>query len=603
MNIKLHNRIVMSVLFGALLVLGLPLSVSGQVPSVLSDFNGDGISDLAIGVPLEDFAAGATDDGGVNVIYGSAAGLSAAGNQFWSQGSAGIAGGAETGDRFGSALAAGDFNGDGFADLAIGVPFEDFAAGATDDGGVNVIYGSAAGLAAAGNQFWSQDSAGIAGGAETGDRFGSVLATGDFNGDGFADLAIGVPLEDFAAGATNDGGVNVIYGSAAGLAAAGNGSVQDGGHRRRCRNGRSVRVGTAAANFGNTSHADLAIGVPLENFAAGATNDGGVNVIYGSAAGLVAAGNQFWSQDSAGIAGGAETGDQFGLALAAANFGNTSHADLAIGVPLENFAAGATNDGGVNVIYGSAAGLVAAGNQFWSQDSAGIAGGAETGDQFGSALAAANFGNTSHADLAIGVPFEDFAAGATNDGGVNVIYGSAAGLVAAGNQFWSQNSAGIAGGAETGDQFGSALAAANFGNTSHADLAIGVPFEDFAAGATNDGGVNVIYGSAAGLAAAGNQFWSQNSAGIAGGAETGDQFGSALAAANFGNTSHADLAIGVSLEDFAAGATNDGGVNVIYGSAAGLSAAGNQFWSQNSAGIAGGAENGDRFGLVISPKR
>ena len=106
---------------------------------------------------------------------------------------------------------------------------------------------------------------------------------------------------------------------------------------------------------------------------------------------------------------------------------------------------------------------------------------------------------------------------------------------------------------------------------------------------------------AAGLTAAGNQFWSQDSTGIAGAAETGDRFGSALAAANFGNSFHADLAIGVPLEDFAA--TDDGGVNVIYGSVAGLTAAANQFWSQNSAGIAGGAENGDHFGSAVSPRR
>ena len=71
-----------------------------------------------------------------------------------------------------------DFNGDGRADLAVGVPLEDFATGKTNDGGVNVIYGSAGGLTATGNQFWSQDSTGIFGGAESGDVFGLSLATG-----------------------------------------------------------------------------------------------------------------------------------------------------------------------------------------------------------------------------------------------------------------------------------------------------------------------------------------------------------------------------------------------------------------------------------------
>jgi FG-GAP repeat len=68
----------------------------------------------------------------------------------------------------------GDFNGDDFQDLAVGVPLENFAA--TDDGGVNVIYGSSTGLTEAGDQFWSQNSPGIQGGAESDDTFGGTLA-------------------------------------------------------------------------------------------------------------------------------------------------------------------------------------------------------------------------------------------------------------------------------------------------------------------------------------------------------------------------------------------------------------------------------------------
>ncbi|HYL59241.1 MAG TPA: hypothetical protein VEU51_10245, partial [Candidatus Acidoferrales bacterium] len=112
------------------------------------DFNGDGIGDLAIGIPDEDLS-GQTDAGAVVVIYGSAAsGLIPAGaagvpaSQFWTQDSPGILDIAEAGDHFGAALAAGDFNHDGFSDLAIGVPGEDTSAG-TDAGAVNIIYGSA----------------------------------------------------------------------------------------------------------------------------------------------------------------------------------------------------------------------------------------------------------------------------------------------------------------------------------------------------------------------------------------------------------------------------------------------------------------------------
>jgi hypothetical protein len=62
----------------------------------------------------------------------------------------------------------GDFNGDGFADLAVGAPGEATGAGA-DVGGVSIIYGSASGLTSAGNQVWSQDSTGILERAEAGD--------------------------------------------------------------------------------------------------------------------------------------------------------------------------------------------------------------------------------------------------------------------------------------------------------------------------------------------------------------------------------------------------------------------------------------------------
>ncbi|HET9517838.1 MAG TPA: hypothetical protein VFO77_08945, partial [Actinoplanes sp.] len=89
----------------------------------IGDFGKSAHSDLAIGVPGESTAG--DHDGLVQVIYGSAAGLSATGSQSWNQDSPGIAGRAEDGDAFGAVLAAADFGRSGHADLVVGVPSDD----------------------------------------------------------------------------------------------------------------------------------------------------------------------------------------------------------------------------------------------------------------------------------------------------------------------------------------------------------------------------------------------------------------------------------------------------------------------------------------------
>jgi len=115
----------------------------------------------------------------------------------------------------------GDFNGDGFKDLAIGVPSEDIK-GIVDAGAVNIIYGSVQGIhrdAGLPDQFVHQDSIGIDDEPEENDHFGEDLAAGDFNGDGFDDLVIGVKHEKVN-GKKKAGAVHVIYGSALGLHAS-----------------------------------------------------------------------------------------------------------------------------------------------------------------------------------------------------------------------------------------------------------------------------------------------------------------------------------------------------------------------------------------------
>ena len=413
--------------------------------TVYGDFNNDGFDDLVAGVPGEDISS-VTDAGAVNVLYGSSSGLrsnSSPNDQIWHQ-NAGLTGSsAEAGDQFGGALAVGDFDDDGYDDLAVGVPGEDIGS-VTDAGAINIIYGSSTGLTTSNNQFWHQgrsDAFGTVNGVyEAGDHFGAELTVGDFNSDGIDDLAIAAPGEAIGSRA-NAGAVNVLYGK---------------------------------NNVGLTTQND-----------------------------------QIWHQNK-GLAGVAETGDLFGSAIAAGDFDGDGTDDLAVGVSGEDVGS-ITDAGAINIIYGSGSGLTTAGNHTFHQKK-GLAGAAEPFDRFGSSLAAGDFnravilvngqpvGIEGYDDLAVGVPGEDI--GSIPDAGaVNVIYGSSSGLATANNQLWHQNksdsSGSINGSSDAFDHYGAAVAAGDFDGDVRDDLAVGVPGEDVG-NMTDAGVVNVLYGSFSG---------------------------------------------------------------------------------------------------------
>jgi hypothetical protein len=574
--------------FLALLVLAgllLPASEALAAP-VRADFNGDGFEDLAVGADSEDIGS-ISDAGAVSVIYGSGSGLSADGNRFFHQGN--LSGSpAEEGDFFGAALAAGDFNGDGFADLAVGVPDEDVGAVA-DAGAVTVIYGSASGLVGTGSQHWHQDRSGIADSAQTGDHFGAAVAVGDVNGDGRSDLVVGAPDEDIGA-AGEAGVVHVLLGGPAGLTGTGSQYWHQNvsGIADDAQAGDRFGAALAAADHTGDGRADVAIGAPSEDL--GSIADAGVvHLLRGAAGGLTATDSQQWHQDRAGIADAAQNGDGFGSALAAGALGGSAEADLAIGAPAEDLGAD-TDAGAVHVLLGGASALTATGSQLWHQDSAGVADDAQPGDEFGSSLAAGDVGGSSRDDLAIGADRED--RGAVSDAGVvHLLPGGAAGPTATGSQLWHQDAAGVADSAENGDRFGQALAIGNFGGNSRSELAFG--------GLTDAGVVHVLPGSVSFLSATGSQFWHQNSSGIVESVETGDMFGASLAASPFkGSAAPSGLAIGAPGES-AGAVAGAGGANVIYGSASGLAPTGNLIWSQSSAGVVDDPETDDHFGAAV----
>ncbi|MEO1084301.1 MAG: FG-GAP repeat protein, partial [Acidobacteriota bacterium] len=235
--------------------------------------------------------------------------------------------------RHGEALATGDFNGDGFDDLAVGSPLLDWST-FDDSGFVRLHFGGPEGITSTGAaNVTFRESSLLGGQSGTGDRFGATLASADFDLDGFDDLAVGIPGKTID-GDSNAGRVAVVYGLAdVGLdftrAVFFDQDVLEGEADWSERFGWAL----AAGRLGSDSYPDLVIGSPGE-VVGGFLNAGAVHVVLSDdATGLQPAGNVLITQDTPNAFGIASPGDRFGSAFALGDVTGDGDPDLLVGSP------------------------------------------------------------------------------------------------------------------------------------------------------------------------------------------------------------------------------------------------------------------------------
>lgn len=362
--------------------------------------------------------------------------------------------------------------------------------------------------------------------------------------------------------------------------------------------------------------------------------DGRVTVVYGTSSGPGTR-VQVIHQDSAGIPGTVEEGDQWGFAATSADLDRDGYADLVVASPGE-----AVGDirmrGGLTVVWGSAKGL-GSGTVFHSPLAPEYAG---SGDSFGEDVVAGDFDGDGDQDLtavshsrAGAILFEgpftrsgkkagwkslggdygylnasQLAAGRVTADGATDLYILGADL---GNSdeamgaFFHRGGAGfprLAGKLRVPDDLGHQVGGGtvttigDFDKDGYGDLAIGRGYEQ---PDKERGYVTVQYGGPSGPDTARKPVkFTQNTAGVPGGSEDGDRFGGSVSAGDVNGDGYADLAIGAPGEDLV-GKRDAGMVTVLLGRAGGLSGTGAKAYDQNTSGVAGGIENDDYFGWSV----
>lgn len=334
--------------------------------------------------------------------------------------------------------AAADINGDGRPEMLVGVPNASGGAGAVD-----VFYDVAKApvrVTAARLGFPA---------SSRGDHFGQSVLVRDLNADGCSDLIVGAP-----GASSGRGRLYVAYGSPDGL--------RKSGGRKVTGPDRGASFGYALSSFYTADgRALLAVGAP--GYDAGSATDAGAVYLIGMD--LVTG---TWespvriTQGKGGIADASEARDRFGEVLSGA----------LVGVPHEDVGNRA-NAGCVIRLRVLSLHPLSLKGALWTQDSPGVPGVAEAGDEFGASVSDSFYAT-------VGVPGEDI--GTVRDAGMVQVFKQTDAWQADGfvpYRAYDQGTLGIPGMNEAGDRFGAAVAVGNLeSGESGYNLWVGHPGED-----------------------------------------------------------------------------------------------------------------------------